>query len=221
MRSKNLLVPEKIHPDFLRLLQRYKTDKRFKSSKEKQECMKLLLELNDWAQSVEKPPKLISLMLYGSFSSYGEVPPRPQPYKNAPKFNGKRERGSGSDIDILCFYKTSVLNWLLLQLSEFDLDFDELVHPKNFLYNTGRYLQESLRNDPRYKNVAQRAEINVIPFIPGIGGVTSEIAFYNTILSTGTLLWGRSPSRKYGKTRDNPRSFIPRSSEHPSLGGPF
>lgn len=218
MRSKRLLVPEGTHPDFLSLIARYETDKRFKNPQERKKCIQLLLELNDWAQSIEKPPEIFALMLFGSFSKLGENPPRLQPYRNAPKFNDRRSGGSGSDIDILCFYKTNVLGWLWLKLAEFNLDFDELVHPEDFLYNTGRYLKASMWNNPRYSNVAQRAEINVIPYIPGIGGITSEHGIYKQIVSTGTLLWGRSPSRIYGKTREKPKKVKPISSEHPSLG---
>lgn len=208
------------HPDFASLIDRYVLDSRFDGKEnDRQKCINYLYELNDWVQTVKKPPEIQAVLLAGSFSALNKEAPDLNPVNHGPWYWGTRE--GGSDMDVLFVYSSNIRGLLKLKWQDFNLSERELVHPDDFVVNTKHSLKDQLYRDcsPDFVN---RVEIHVVVLTQELGKIALK-KYVRHMIQTGTLIWGDLKINDYGKYRTNPPSFTRPSSDAliDRMGGGF
>ena len=193
-----------IHPDYQRLLVRYLSDPRFIGAEDESEtCINYLLELNEWVQTVKKPPEIQAILLTGSLSHFKEERPDLNPIIDGPRWNGARE--GGSDIDVLCLYRGNIGSLLKLKWLDMNIPERELVHPDDFVINARNYFRESLKLS-KFQALSNRIELHVAVLTPELAE-TALKKYVRYMIRTGTLIWGSLNLPSYGTHRDTPLHF--------------
>lgn len=201
-----------IHPDYTRLIERYKTDSRFSDKeRDRQKCLDYLIELNSWVQKVQLPPEIQAVLLAGSFSSLKNDSPDLRPVVHGPWFRGTRE--GGSDLDVLFLYSSNIAGLLKLKWLDFNIPERELVHPDDFVVKTIEFLKGQLQNTS--EDFRDRAEIHVAVLTPTLGMLALK-KYVRHMIQTGTLIRGYLNLMDYGKYRESPPA-INRPSSDPVL----
>lgn len=193
-----------IHPDFEKLISRYRQDTRFVGKEiERQKCIDYLLGLGSWIQKITMPTDISAVLLAGSFSCINPEIPDLAPVVRGPWFNGVRD--GGSDMDVLFIYSSNISGLLRLKWLNFNVPEREICHPDDFVVNSIDFLKRQLKQDCS-DDLNNRVDVHVSVLTKTLGKFALK-KYVRHMIQTGTLVWGNLPVSDYGKYRENPPAF--------------